>query len=60
MSQAILPETLETLRTYLETIRLAPTNPNLHGGAQIGAITATFLEFGQDQPIVADRNGVIA
>ena len=60
MSHAILPEALETLRTDLEKIRPDPTNPKLHDSAQIDAIAASFLEFGQDQPIVADRNGVIA
>ena len=60
MSQAILPEALETLRTPLEKIRPDPTNPKLHDSVQIDAIFASFLEFGQDEPIVADRNGVIA
>jgi len=60
MSHAILPEAIESLRTPLDEIRPDPTNPKLHDANQIDAIAASFLEFGQDQPIVADRNGVIA
>jgi len=60
MATAILPEPLESLRTPLEAIRPDPTNPKLHDSRQIEAIAASFLEFGQDQPIVVDAEGVIA
>lgn len=59
-TKAILPEAFEPLRTSIEQIRPDPANPKLHDSAQIDAIAASFLEFGQDQPIVADKNGVIA
>lgn len=60
MAQAILPEALESLRRPLAAIRPDPTNPKQHTKEQVDAIAASFLEFGQDQPIVVDKDGVIA
>lgn len=60
MSKAILPEALEGLRTPLTAIRPDPANPNKHPKRQVDQIALSFQEFGQDQPIVVDRKGVIA
>ena len=60
MSKAILPEALEGLRTPLTAIRPDPANPNRHPKRQVDQIALSLQEFGQDQPIVVDRKGVIA
>lgn len=60
MAEALIPEAFESLRQPLTTIRPDPTNPKLHTKEQVDAIAASFLEFGQDQPIVVDKDGVIA
>lgn len=60
MPSANLPADLESLRTPIDRVSIDPANPNQHPQRQIDQLAASFLEFGQDQPIVADMDGVIA
>lgn len=55
----IQPDLLPLARP-LSFLRLDARNAKLHTAAQISEIAKSLSEFGQDIPIVADTNGVIA
>lgn len=54
-----IPDELKSLCRPLAWIKPNPANYNRHSDAQIAAIVASFIEFGVDQPVITNAQGVL-
>ena len=54
-----IPDELKSLCRPLTWIKPNPANYNGHSEAQIAAIVASFIEFGVDQPVITNAQGVL-
>lgn len=47
------------VRRRIDSLSHDPANVRIHGDKNIAAIKASLLRFGQQKPVVIDRNGVV-